>query len=139
MPKQKAFILRTDGGARPNPGPASIGVEIRSTDGKYVKEISRDIGHATNNQAEYRALIVGLEELVELGAEHVNIEMDSQLVVRHINGQYRVKDKELKPLYNSALGLLGNLASYTIDHIPRSKNKVADSLATKALTDRKSD
>jgi ribonuclease HI len=138
MLKQKAFILRTDGGARPNPGPASIGIEIKSPDGKSVKEISRDIGHATNNQAEYRALIVGLEELAELGAEHVNIEIDSQLVVRHINGQYRVKDKDLRPLYKNALRLLGNLVSYTIEHIPRSKNKVADSLATKALTDRKS-
>ena len=138
MLKQKAFILHTDGGARPNPGPASIGIEIKSSDGKFVKEISRDIGHATNNQAEYRALIVGLEELAELGAEHVNIEMDSQLVVRHIKGQYRVKDKDLKPLYDDALRLLDNLASYNIEHIPRSKNKVADSLATKALTDRKS-
>ena len=139
MIEQKAFILHTDGGARPNPGPASIGIEIKSLDGKYVKEISRDIGHATNNQAEYKALIVGLEELIELGATHVNIQMDSQLVVRHVNGQYRVKDKELKPLYDSVLKLLDNLTSYTIEHIPRSKNKVADSLATKALTDRKSD
>jgi len=139
MTKQKSFILHADGGARPNPGPASIGIEIKGVDGKYVKEISRDIGHATNNQAEYKALIAGLEELAQLGAEHVNIRMDSQLVVRHVNGQYRVKDKELKPLYDSVLKLLDKLVSYTIEHIPRSKNKVADSLATKALTDRKLD
>ena len=139
MLKQKAFILRTDGGARPNPGPASIGIEIRSADGKFVKEISRDIGYATNNQAEYKALIAGLEELAELGAEHVNIEMDSQLVVRQVNGQYRVKKEALKPLYNKVASLLKKFTSYTLEHIPRDKNKVADSLATKALTDRKPD
>ena len=139
MTERKSFILHTDGGARPNPGPASIGIEIRSSDGSYIKEMSRDIGHASNNQAEYKALIAGLEELAELGAEHVNIQMDSQLVVRHINGQYRVKDKDLKPLYDSVLGLLDRFASYSIEHIPRSKNKVADGLASKALENRNQD
>jgi ribonuclease HI len=135
MAKEKAFLLRTDGGARPNPGPASVGIEIKSVDGKFAKEISRDIGHATNNEAEYRALIMGLQELVELGAAHVNIEMDSQLVVRQVNGQYRVKKEELKPLYNEVKGFLKKFTSYTLEHIPREKNTVADALASKALMD----
>jgi len=138
MAKEKVFLLKTDGSARPNPGPASVGIEIISRGDKFEKQISRDIGYATNNQAEYRALIIGLEELVELGAMHVNIEMDSQLVVRQVNGQYRVRDRGLKPLYDSVLRLLDKLASYTLQHIPRDKNKVADALAGKALIDRKS-
>jgi ribonuclease HI len=138
MAKEKAFLLKTDGAARPNPGPASVGIEIKSLDKKFAKEISRDIGHATNNQAEYRALIMGLEELVELGATLVNIEMDSQLVVRQVNGQYRVKDKGLKPLYDRVLRLLDKLASYTIKYIPRNENKVADGLAGAAFQDRDS-
>ena len=135
MAKEKAFLLRTDGGARPNPGPASVGIEIKSADGKFAKEISRDIGHATNNEAEYTALIMGLKELAELGVAHVNIEMDSQLVVRQVNGQYRVKKEELKPLYNEVKGLLKKFTFYTLEHIPREKNKVADALASKALMD----
>ena len=81
---------------------------------------------------------MGLEELVELGATLVNIEMDSQLVVRQVNGQYRVKDKGLKPLYDRVLRLLDKLASYTIKYIPRNENKVADGLAGAAFQDRDS-
>ena len=88
MAVDKVFLLRTDGAARPNPGSASVGVEIKSLDGKFAKEISRDIGYATNNQAEYRALIMGLQELLDLGATHVNIQMDSDLVVKQVNRQY---------------------------------------------------
>jgi ribonuclease HI len=138
MGKEKAFLLKTDGAARPNPGPASVGIEIKSLDGRFAKEISRDIGHATNNQAEYKALIIGLEELVELGAIHVDIEMDSQLVVRQVNGQYRAKNEELKPLFSRVVSLLKKFTSYTLEHIPRDKNKVADGLASKALMDRNS-
>jgi ribonuclease HI len=133
MAIEKAYLLKTDGAARPNPGPASVGIEIKSLDGSYEKQISRDIGHATNNEAEYRALIIGLTELSEMGAEHVNIEMDSQLVVRQVNGQYKVKKAELKPLCNKVIGLLKKFTSYTLKHIPREKNKTADSLAAKAL------
>ena len=134
---EKSFLLKTDGAARPNPGPASVGIEIKSTNGGFEKQISRDIGHATNNEAEYRALIIGLEELVGMGAVHVDIQMDSQLVVRQVNGQYKVKKAELKPLYNEVLALLKKFSSYTLEHIPREKNTVADELAGQALENRK--
>ncbi|MBT3363819.1 MAG: ribonuclease HI family protein [Chloroflexi bacterium] len=136
MASKKAFYLNTDGGARPNPGPASIGVAIASVDGSYTKEISRYIGEATNNQAEYKALVIGLEELLEIGATDVTVRMDSQLIVRQISGQYRVKNQDLKPFYNEAQSLLKKFASASVMYVPREQNKLADALATKAIENR---
>lgn len=127
----KRLIIYTDGAATPNPGPAAIGVVVLDETGKVVTEISRAIGRATNNRAEYLALISGLTEALRLGADHVDINMDSELIVRQLEGKYR--SKELKPLFQQTLQLLGAFKNYTVEHIPRESNKAADTLCRQAL------
>ncbi len=129
----RKVIIHTDGAAEPNPGPAAIGATIKDERGRILASISQRIGWATNNQAEYRAVIAGLEKASELGAQHVDIMLDSQLVVRQINGRYRVKNAALKLLYQRVKELQGSLESFTITHIPRERNKGADRLANRAL------
>ena len=131
----KRVVIFTDGAAEPNPGPAAIGVTIKDKRGKLITLISQRIGRATNNQAEYRAIIAALEEAVRLGVKQVDIKMDSELVVKQINGEYRVKKATLKPLYQQVKQLLGLLEGFTITHIPRQQNTEADKLAHKALND----
>ena len=131
--KVKRVIIFTDGTAEPNPGPAAIGATIKSEQGRLITSISQRIGRATNNQAEYRALIAALQEALRLGAKEVDINMDSELVVRQINGEYRVKNAALKPLYQQVKHLLGLLEGFTITHIPRQQNSEADKLANIAL------
>jgi len=127
----KRLIIYTDGAATPNPGPAGIGVVVLDETGKVVAEISRAIGRATNNRAEYLALIAGLTEALRLGADHIDINMDSELIVRQLEGKYR--SKELKPLFQQTLQLLGKFKNYSIEHIPRERNKAADALSHQAL------
>jgi ribonuclease HI len=129
----KKLIIYTDGGAEPNPGKAGIGVVIKDERGNTIETISKPIGHATNNQAEYTAIITALEQAVKLGAEQVSFRSDSELVVRQLNGRYRVKNVELKPLYLRAKQLQKKLKSFDITHIPRERNKEADGLASKAI------
>ena len=117
--KVKKVVIFTDGAAEPNPGPAAIGAVIKDTQGKLIAQISRRIGTTTNNQAEYRAVIAALEEALKLGATHVKLNSDSELVVRQITGIYRVKKAELKPLYRQVKQLQGLLQGLTITHIPR--------------------
>ncbi len=131
----KRVVIFTDGAAEPNPGPAAIGVTIKDKRGKLITLISQRIGRATNNQAEYRAIIAALEEAVRLGIKQVDIKMDSELVVKQISGEYRVKKATLKPLYQQVKQLLGLLEGFTITHIPRQQNTEADKLAHKALND----
>ena len=131
----KRVVIFTDGAAEPNPGPAAIGVTIKDKRGKLITLISQRIGRATNNQAEYRAIIAALEEAVRLGVKQVDIKMDSELVVKQISGEYRVKKATLKPLYQQVKQLLGLLEGFTITHIPRQQNTEADKLAHKALND----
>ena len=128
-----SLTIFADGASRGNPGQSSIGAIIRSDKGEAVARISQRIGQATNNQAEYRALIMALEEALRLGGEQVEIRMDSQLVVRQVRGQYRVKSPILKPLYQQVMVLLSKLSGFTITHIPRRQNQEADNLANKAL------
>ncbi len=129
----KKLVIFTDGGAEPNPGKAGIGIVIKDEQGKVIDSISRAIGRATNNQAEYRAIIVALEKAVKLGAKSVSIRSDSELVVRQLNGRYRVKNAELKPLYLKVKQLQDRLQSFDIVHIPREQNREADKLAGKAI------
>jgi len=126
-------VIHADGAAEPNPGPAAIGAIIKDEQGRVMASISRSIGRATNNQAEYRAIIAALEKAIELGAKQVDIKLDSQLVVRQISGQYRVKSAALKPLYQQVKHLLGLVEGFTITHIPRQQNREADNLAYLAL------
>ena len=129
----KRLIIYTDGASSGNPGPASIGAVIQDGQGRVIRRISRSIGHATNNQAEYRAVIAALEEALRLGAGAVDIKSDSELVVKQLKGRYRVKKVTLRPLYQKVVQLIGSLEAFTIAHIPREQNREADRLANKAL------
>ena len=131
--KIKRVIIFTDGVSRGNPGPAAIGATIKDEQGKVVATISQGIGRTTNNQAEYRAIIAALENAIRLGANQVDMYSDSELVVRQINGRYRVKKASLKPLYQKVKQLQSQLEGFTITHIPRQQNTEADSLANMAL------
>lgn len=125
----KKIIAYTDGASRGNPGIAGIGVVLLNDEGNTVKEISRHIGTATNNVAEYTALIAALQEALEMGSEHIQIFADSELMVKQIKGIYKVKNEGLKPLYADARSLLGEFASYEISHVRREYNQQADKLA----------
>ena len=129
----KKTVIFADGASRGNPGPAAIGVTIKDERGRFITSISQRIGKATNNQAEYRAIIAALEEATRLDAKRVDIKMDSELVVKQINGEYRVKSATLKPLYQQVKRLQDSLEDFTVTHIPRRQNIEADKLANKAL------
>jgi ribonuclease HI len=127
------LIIYTDGGARNNPGPAGIGAVLLDEKGNEVASLSKYIGEATNNQAEYKAVIAALEKAKELGVEELEFYLDSELVVRQLNREYRVKDKDLAPLfvqiYNAALGF----KKVSFNHVPREQNKKADRLVNLAI------
>ncbi len=127
------LIINVDGASKGNPGVSAAGVLIVDAKGKDVARIKRFLGVMTNNQAEYNALIIGLTEALNLDCAMVKIYMDSQLAVRQINGQYKVKNQALRPLYDSAMRLLKKFESYDIIHIQRSYNQIADSLANEAI------
>jgi ribonuclease HI len=126
-------IAYTDGAARGNPGPAAIGVILKDENGKILARISRRIGVTTNNQAEYLAIIAALEKAVSLGAKNVIVKSDSELVVKQINGQFKIKNTALRPLYQKVVQLTGALESFSITYLPREQNKAADALANRAL------
>jgi len=132
--KAKKVIIHADGAAEPNPGPAAIGAVIKDEKGKLHARISQPIGVATNNQAEYRAIIAALEHAISLGANQVDMRSDSELIVRQINKRYRVKNAALKPLYQQVKQLLSLLEGFTVTHIPRRQNIEAHRLASRALT-----
>ncbi len=131
--KTNRVVINTDGSADPNPGPAAIGATIKDQHGKLIASISQSIGRATSNQAEYRAIIAALEKATELGAAQVDIRSDSELVVRQLNGQYRVKKATLRLLYQQVISLLSHFRGVAITHVPREQNTEADSLANAAL------
>ena len=130
---QRSFILYADGASRGNPGPASIGGLVMSRDGVVLHEVSRRIGVATNNVAEWRAAIAVLEAARTLKAEAVELRMDSELVVRQLTGRYQVRNPNLKPLYQEALALKSGFPRCTVAHVPRALNAHADRLANAAL------
>jgi len=130
---EKRAIIWADGAARGNPGPAAIGATIKDEQGRLIAHISQRIGTTTNNQAEYRAVITALEKAIKLGLRQVELRADSELVVKQINGKYRVKKAALKPLYQKVKQLQGLLEGFTITHIPRQQNMEADNLANAAL------
>lgn len=132
------ITINTDGGARGNPGPAAIGVVIRDGKGKVVKEYGKTIGNATNNIAEYSAVVSALETLLKmLGAKakqaEVLIEADSELVVKQLKGEYKVKDSNLQKEFIKVYNLKQSLGKIDYKHIPREKNKRADQLVNEAL------
>lgn len=131
--KYKKLIIHTDGGARGNPGPAGIGVIVYDDEKNVIVEISKYIGETTNNQAEYRALLAGIEKAKELGAEEINFYLDSELVVKQLNREYKVKNQELAPLFVKIWNASLDFKKVKFFHIPREKNKEADKLANEAM------
>jgi len=127
-------VLYADGASRGNPGPAAIGAVLYPPHGgDPVAEVSEAIGEATNNQAEYRAVVAGLEAALRLGVTDLLVRLDSQLLVRQVLGDYRVRNPGLKPLHRRVVSLLARFRSAAIEHVPRERNTAADALANAAL------
>jgi ribonuclease HI len=129
----RRLVIHVDGGARGNPGPAAIGVVICAPDGALLDELAETIGTATNNVAEYRALLRGLERAAELGAREVDLVGDSQLVANQLTGAYRVKHPAMRPLYEQARRALAGFERWEIRSVPRAQNARADALVNRAL------
>jgi ribonuclease HI len=127
------LVINVDGGARGNPGPAAIGVVVSDPDGKVIDELGEPIGHATNNVAEYRALLRGIEWARGLGADELEIVGDSELVARQLTGAYKVKHPSMKPLYEEAVAALRAFERWSIRTVPRVENARADGLVNRAL------
>ena len=127
------LVVHVDGGARGNPGPAAVGVVVSTPDGDVLDEVGEVIGVATNNVAEYRALLLGLERARARGATEVAVINDSELVARQLTGQYKVKNAALKPLHAEALAALRGFERWTITPVPRERNARADALVNAAL------
>ena len=133
-PKPPAEIVAyTDGGARGNPGPAAYGVVIQSADGHTVAELHKYLGEATNNEAEYRGLLAALEYALEHNVRSLRVFSVSELLVRQILKQYKVKSGGLRPLYERAQEMIGRLKSFSIAHVRREQNREADRLVNLAL------
>ena len=133
------LLIHTDGAARGNPGPAGAGAILRdAATGQTVAEIAVPLGRATNNLAEWTAVLLALEEARRLGASHVDLRMGSELVARQISGIYRVKHPDLKPIHARVMPILGSFDGYTVGHVPRALNPDADRLSNVAIDRTKS-
>ncbi|HEX5456593.1 MAG TPA: reverse transcriptase-like protein [Candidatus Saccharimonadales bacterium] len=129
--------LFTDGGSRGNPGPAATGVVILDMEDNVVKKSSNYLGETTNNQAEYQALLEGLRLAESLGVRRLSVYMDSELIVKQINGFYKIKNADLKPHYDKVQDLAGKFKEVTFTHVPRAMNKLADEMVNKCLDSQK--
>lgn len=131
----KHLSIYTDGAARGNPGPAGAGWVIRTSAGEIVAKHCKYLGELTNNQAEYQALLLALEEAIGLKGERIAIYADSELMVRQIQGEYKVKNEGLRPLFQRLVLTLSRFREYTVSHVRREENALADELANKAIDD----
>jgi ribonuclease HI len=127
------LVIHVDGGSRGNPGPAAIGVVLSSPDGDTVQELGERIGVATNNVAEYRALLRGIRHAAELGAREIELINDSELVAKQLTGAYKVKHPSMRPLYAEAIEALKAFEDWRIRSVPRAQNARADALVNEAL------
>lgn len=127
------WTVSVDGASRGNPGPAAIGAVILDPDGREAHTVSRRIGRATNNEAEYQAAIAGLEAALALGARAVRLIMDSELVVRQLEFRYRVRNPRLRPFFERLVDLRRRFESFEVRSVPRAQNTRADRLANLAL------
>jgi ribonuclease HI len=127
------LTVNVDGGARGNPGPAAVGVVVRDEAGGVLLERNKRIGDATNNVAEYKALILGIELAKELGADRVELIGDSELIVKQVQGKYKVKNAGMKPLHAEATKALDEFDDWSIRHVRREMNSEADRLVNEAL------
>ena len=126
-------VVHVDGGARGNPGPAAIGVVVSDAGGALLEQVGERIGETTNNVAEYRALLRGLELAHALGADEVEVVGDSELVAKQVAGQYKVKHAGLRPLHGEALRALSSFERWQVRTVPRAQNAAADALVNAAL------
>jgi len=131
--KPRSVIAHTDGACRGNPGRSGAGVLITTEDGREVARISRYLGEMTNNMAEYTALLLALKEARHAGADSITVKSDSELLVRQINGEYKVKNDALRIMHQSARDLLGGFRRWKVMHVRREQNKDADLLANQAI------
>jgi ribonuclease HI len=127
------LTINVDGGARGNPGPAAIGVVVRDGNGEVLEELGERIGKATNNVAEYKALLRGIELAAQHGASELELVGDSELVVRQVEGKYKVKNAGIKPLHADVKQALRGFDSWSIRHVRRAENADADRLVNAAL------
>ena len=131
--KTTVASLYTDGASRGNPGPSGAGVLLLDERGRPLLELNRFLGNATNNEAEYQALIAGLEAAERLELSQLRIFLDSELVVKQLNGEYQVRNPRLQPLFDEVASRLQRLSSYAIMYVPRERNQEADRLANEAV------
>jgi ribonuclease HI len=129
-------ILWSDGAARGNPGPAGAGAILKTPSGEVLAEVSGFLGHTTNNVAEYRALLLGLEQALALGIRRIEVRADSELLIKQLRGEYRVKDEKLKPLFAEAKALLARFSAAKLLHVRREQNADADRLANAGIDSR---
>lgn len=130
----KIPTLYTDGGARGNPGPAGIGAVLTIGEEQYL--FKKYIGETTNNQAEYQALILGLEEAIKHGVKEIDCFLDSELVVKQLKREYKVKDKDLATQFVRVWNLMQQIGKVTFTHVPRAENKIADRLVNEVLDEK---
>ncbi len=131
-----AWVLNTDGAARGNPGPAAAGGTLVDPEGRLVESFSVYLGRLTNNEAEYRALLLGLALAHRHRVRCLEVRLDSELVVRQLLGQYKLKAQHLKPFYDEARRELARVEQWSLRHVPREQNRAADELANRALDER---
>jgi ribonuclease HI len=127
------LVVHVDGGARGNPGPAAAAAVLSTPDGEVVDEAHEYLGVATNNVAEYRGLLLGLRHARALGADEVEVVNDSELVAKQVNGVYKVKHPDMRPLHADALEALRGFSRWSIRSVPRAENAAADALVNQAL------
>ncbi len=138
-PGQQKCALYTDGASRGNPGPAGAGAVLVDQKGREIAARAEYLGRCTNNAAEYRALVMGLQMAVENGCSELDIFLDSELIVRQLTGRYKVKNATLKPLFGQAQQLLQCFKNFSVTHVPRAKNQRADQLANQGIDGRAED
>jgi ribonuclease HI len=127
------LVVHVDGGARGNPGPAAAAAVLSTPDGEVVDEAHELLGRVTNNVAEYRGLLLGLARAQELGADEVEVVNDSELVAKQVNGLYKVKHPDMRPLHRQAVESLRAFKRWTVRSVPRAQNADADALVNQAL------
>ncbi len=126
-------VVHVDGGARGNPGPAAVAAVLTTPDGEPIESVGEAIGRATNNVAEYRALLLGIERAAALGATEVDLVGDSELIVKQVKGEYKVKDAGLRELHGQVRSALGGFERWSIRHVRREHNAAADALVNETL------
>ena len=133
VPRLKLF---SDGAARGNPGPAGAGAVLVDAEGQVVARLGRFLGVQTNNHAEYKGLLLGLEHARGLAVKELEVLADSELLIRQLQGRYQVKSPTLRPLYDEAVALLRHFPRVKLTHVPREKNKAADEMSNRAIDER---